>query len=100
MTEGAAKTGLEGVRVVELATVVAGPGAGRYLADFGAEVIKVEAPGGRARRRRARVGPCRGGGLAGAAQGGAGGLVLRASGQPDQMFHGPAVAIPRGEIHL
>ena len=27
MTEGAAKTGLEGVRVVELATVVAGPGA-------------------------------------------------------------------------
>ena len=57
MTEGVAKSGLEGVRVVELATVVAGPGAGRYLADFGAEVIKVEAPGGDPTRRMGWVGP-------------------------------------------
>jgi crotonobetainyl-CoA:carnitine CoA-transferase CaiB-like acyl-CoA transferase len=37
---------LEGLRVVELATVIAGPGTGKYLADFGADVIKVEAPTG------------------------------------------------------
>ena len=35
---------LEGLRVVELATIVAGPSTGKYLADFGAEVIKVEHP--------------------------------------------------------
>ncbi len=37
---------LEGIKVVELAAVVAAPTAGRLLADFGAEVIKVEAPSG------------------------------------------------------
>ena len=35
---------LDGVRVVEFATIVAGPSTGKYLADFGAEVIKVEHP--------------------------------------------------------
>jgi formyl-CoA transferase len=33
------------LRVVELGSLIAGPFAGRLLADFGAEVIKVEAPG-------------------------------------------------------
>lgn len=37
---------LNGVRVVELAIWVAGPGAGGILADWGAEVIKVEGPAG------------------------------------------------------
>ncbi len=37
---------LAGVRVVELATVVMGPLATRALGDMGAEVIRVEAPGG------------------------------------------------------
>ena len=37
---------LTGVRVLELGSTVAGPFCGRLLADFGAEVIKVEAPGG------------------------------------------------------
>lgn len=35
---------LSGLRVVEVGAVVAGPFAGRLLADQGAEVIKVEAP--------------------------------------------------------
>ena len=37
---------LAGLRVVDMATVVAGPGCARYLADFGATVIKVERPDG------------------------------------------------------
>ena len=37
---------LEGVRVIELARILAGPWAGQTLADLGAEVIKIEAPQG------------------------------------------------------
>lgn len=37
---------LSGVRVVELATFVAGPSCARLLADMGAEVIKLEPPKG------------------------------------------------------
>ena len=37
---------LKGVKVVELATYVAAPGAARILSEWGAEVIKVESGGG------------------------------------------------------
>ena len=40
------KRPLDGVKVVELATFIAGPCCARYLSDLGAEVIKVEAPAG------------------------------------------------------
>lgn len=36
---------LSGVRVLEAGSLIAGPFAGRLLAEFGAEVIKIEAPG-------------------------------------------------------
>ncbi|RWB26135.1 MULTISPECIES: CaiB/BaiF CoA-transferase family protein [unclassified Mesorhizobium] len=37
---------LKGVRVIELARILAGPWAGQLLADLGADVIKVESPDG------------------------------------------------------
>ena len=44
--------GLDGIRVVEMGQMVAAPWVGKLLGDLGAEVIKVEPPGGdRARRR-------------------------------------------------
>lgn len=46
---------LSGIRVLELGQLLAGPFAGTLLAYFGAEVIKVEPPGGGDQIRRWRV---------------------------------------------
>src|SRR6185295_16980893 len=37
---------LEGLRVLELARILAGPWAGQVFADLGADVVKVESPAG------------------------------------------------------
>src|SRR5216684_6378472 len=37
---------LQGLKVIELGSLIAGPFAARLLAEFGAEVIKIEAPDG------------------------------------------------------
>ena len=42
---------LHGIKVIELARILAGPWAGQTLADLGADVIKVEAPEGDDTRR-------------------------------------------------
>ena len=38
------KQALEGLKVVELGNILAGPFCGTMMADFGAEVIKIEPP--------------------------------------------------------
>lgn len=45
MAEANGKGALEGVRVLELGSLIAGPYAASVLAQFGAEVIKIEPPG-------------------------------------------------------
>lgn len=54
---------LRDLRVIDLSTVLAGPNCARYLADFGADVIKVERPGGDSLRRMGWSDPADGEGI-------------------------------------
>jgi formyl-CoA transferase len=45
MTNAMSATALQGVRVIEMGQLIAGPFAGKTLGEFGADVIKIEAPG-------------------------------------------------------
>src|SRR3954454_24910205 len=64
MTPGTTTAPLHGLRVLDLSTLLAGPNCARYLADFGADVIKVERPDtGDSLRNMAWRDPRDGGGL-------------------------------------
>ena len=57
MTAGLLSPPLAGIRILDLSTVYSGPMAAALLADQGADVIKVESPGGDICRR---IGPAKG----------------------------------------
>ena len=48
---------MEGIKVVELGVWVAGPAAGGILADWGADVVKIEPPDGDPARMFGRARP-------------------------------------------
>ncbi len=52
---------LDGIRIVELTTVILGPWAAQMLGDMGADIVKVETPAGDTTRN---LGPRRNEGMA------------------------------------
>lgn len=56
MTDATAAWPLEGIRVLDLGQIYNGPYAGFLLAHAGADVVKVEPPGGEALRKRGGLG--------------------------------------------
>ena len=56
-TENKAENIFSGLKVVDLASFIAGPSAAVILSDFGADVIKVEPPGGELWRHGQEISP-------------------------------------------
>ena len=63
MADTPSRPPLAGLHVLDLSAVLAGPNCARYLADYGADVIKVEHPDGDTLRRLAWRDPRDGEGL-------------------------------------
>ena len=57
MAQTQAEPLLQGIKVLELATFVFGPGCGAVLSDFGADVVKIESPGAGDPMRHAHKSP-------------------------------------------
>src|SRR5256885_12765477 len=56
-TENKSENIFSGLKVVDLASFIAGPSAAVILSDFGADVIKVEPPGGELWRHGQEISP-------------------------------------------
>ena len=59
MSTPAQESPLQGIKVIEIGTLIAGPYAAGILAQFGAEVIKIESPGAGDPLRTGRRSVCR-----------------------------------------
>ena len=78
---------LDGIKVLELAQIIAGPYCGTALADLGAEVVKLEPPGGDGARRIGQFAPNESKAFHGLSRGKRGVVINLASTQGQAVAH-------------
>ena len=78
---------LDGIKVLELAQIIAGPYCGTALADLGAEVVKLEPPGGDGARRIGQFAPHESKAFHGLSRGKRGVVINLASTQGQAVAH-------------